>query len=95
MAAAAMRVSYAGHDVPVPDSPDSTTLRVLRAVCVLSDQRPQVAMRDVAAALGWPFTTTVFHLVKLRAGGFITWDDRRAGTLRPLVRIVADSEPRR
>lgn len=48
----------------------------------------RVTITDLVDELGWSRSTIHWHLRMLRELDLITWDEGRAGTLRPLVRAV-------
>jgi DNA-binding transcriptional ArsR family regulator len=64
-----------GVDVIAP-----TYVRTLMAV-----MNGAATVREVAQAVGMAETTTGGHLKRLRGWGLVEWDQRRAGTIRPLV----------
>jgi SOS-response transcriptional repressor LexA len=65
-------------------------LRILLAVCTVHHRDGRATVRAVAEAVGLASMSTVHHhLVALRDAGWVTWDDGRDSTLRPLVHVVA------
>jgi DNA-binding IclR family transcriptional regulator len=62
----------------------STLLALLR----LYERDGRATVRGVAAERGCALNSAHDQLVELRSLGLVTWEDGRAGTLRPLVAVV-------
>lgn len=62
--------------------------RVLLAVVHLHALNGRTTVREVAAGAGLSLGSTHVHLNALRVEGLVAWEDRTAGTLRPLVEVV-------
>lgn len=63
----------------------TSEIRVLLSVISVSQQRPRIAVRDVASVSGLSLASTHKILSTLRRCGLVTWEDNKAGTLRPLL----------
>ena len=62
---------------------------VMLALCVVYEVNGgRATVREVAFAADRSLSTTHHHLLELRDAGLCSWDDRRAGTLRPTVELV-------
>lgn len=46
------------------------------------------SVSDLAREVGLSRTRVFMHLRDLRADGLVDWEEKRVGTLRPLVRVV-------
>lgn len=65
-------------------------LNILLALCTVYRRDGRATVRAVADCADVASLSTVHHhLTELRADGWVTWDDGRDSTLRPLVRVVA------
>lgn len=64
-------------------------LAVLLAVVAEHQDYGRATVRSVGDRAGLSSTSTVkAHLDRLRRDGWVTWEDGKTGTLRPLVRAV-------
>lgn len=58
---------------------------VLAAVRRLAKRQDRIVITDVQRECGSLYYTTVwFHLVNLKAKGYVTWDEGKGGTIRPV-----------
>jgi hypothetical protein len=67
----------------------AAALRTLLALVEVYEADGRATVRDVAVAAERSIQATHAQLRVLRAADFVTWEDGRAGTLRPLLRRVA------
>ena len=67
---------------------DGPRLSVLLAVIAIHAQAGRMTVREVAEAVERNLSTTHAHLRWLRKHGWVTWEGGKAGTLRPLVKMV-------
>lgn len=71
-----------------PDSFDDRHTRVLIALVAAHQAQGRATVRAVARRVGLPTMTTHAALMRLRIAGLVDWQDRAAGTLRPIVEVV-------
>lgn len=60
--------------------------RVFLAVCYCADRGP-VTVRSVARRLGIGVNAVWVPLKALKDQGFVTWEPKKGGTIRPLYRV--------
>jgi len=63
--------------------------KVLLALIAVHNRDGRATVRSVAAEAGRNVSTTFFHLRHLKAAGLVESTAISAGTLRPLVEVVA------
>lgn len=74
--------------------PTSAESRVLLALVAVYTRDGRATMRGVARAAGLATVSTAYcHLCALRNLGYVTWDSRVPGSLRPLVAPVIVRRP--
>lgn len=67
----------------------SHQITTLLAVVALHEANGRVTVRDLCRAVGKSIQPVHRDLIALRNQGYVTWDEGRQATLRPLVRRVA------
>lgn len=74
-----------------PALPDLSHPRIVVLLAVTAEYQlhHRVTVKRVAELAGVVPSTAHSHLRHLKALGLVTWDRRVAGSLRPLVRVVA------
>jgi hypothetical protein len=88
MSAARRRDKLTGRSVP-PGAVSSAATRTLVALLSVHQRDGRATVRSVGEEAGHASTgTTHEQLHHLRNLDLLTWDEGRAGTLRPLVRVV-------
>lgn len=65
-----------------------SAMRLFVAICRMCDRGRRITLRRLADEMGWKSPNSILETLRiLRGKGLVSYDDRSAGTIRPLYRL--------